>query len=88
MTAQVNLTIRMFGAFRKYHQGNLSIAVATGSSIAEIKSKIVSELQMTGSADADLVNKSVLADSMQILKESEIVSEDLILAILPPVCGG
>ena len=88
MTAQVNLTIRMFGAFKRYRQGNLLIAVDAGSSISVVKSKIVSELLKSGPVDTDLVNKSVLADSVQILKESEIVCDDSILAILPPVCGG
>lgn len=88
MTEQITLTVRMFGAFKKYRQGNLTMTMPFGSSISEVKSKLVNELQKSHPVDADLVNKSVIADSTKVLRESEIVLEDSILAILPPVCGG
>lgn len=90
MNPQMNLSIKMFGAFRKYHPGILQVSVPVGSTVAEVKSAMVDALRQAnpGFSDDDLVNKSVLADHQRVLSADERMSSPAALAILPPVCGG
>lgn len=90
MTAQLNLSIKMFGAFRKYHPGTLDVRVPEGSTVAEVKSAMVEALRQVhpGFSDDDLVSKSVLADDQRVLDANERMTAPSTLAILPPVCGG
>jgi molybdopterin converting factor small subunit len=90
MNPQLNLSIKMFGAFRKYHPGTLDVSVPEGSTVSEVKSAMVEALRRVhpGFADDDLVSKSVLADNQRILDADERMTAPSSLAILPPVCGG
>ena len=90
MTAQLNLSIKMFGAFRKYHPGKLDVRVPEGSTVAEVKSAMVEALRQVHPefSDDDLVSKSVLADNQRVLDANERMTAPSTLAILPPVCGG
>jgi len=36
----------------------------------------------------ELISKSVLANNQKIYHPSDVISESMMLAILPPVCGG
>lgn len=90
MSQSITLTIKMFGAFRKYHPGTLDVSVPADCSIADVKSAMVDALRRTNPsfADYELVDKSVLADSRRVLKADERLQQATALAILPPVCGG
>ena len=90
MSQIITVSIKMFGAFRKYHADTLAIDVPIGSLATDIKKMLASKLRQINPAfnDEELVEKSVLADNQRILSHDEAITTPLSLAILPPVCGG
>lgn len=90
MTQMMTLPIKMFGAFRKYHQGSLEISVPIGTTATELKAALATTLRQQHAAfnDDELIGKSVLADNQRVIAGDEIITTPLALAILPPVCGG
>ena len=90
MSQPITLSIKMFGAFRKYHPGALDVCVPADTTVADVKSAMVAALRQVnpGFSDEELVNKSVLADNQRVLKSDERLQQTASLAILPPVCGG
>lgn len=90
MNDSMTLSIRMFGAFRKYHQGILAVNLPVGSTAATAKEAIAAALRQQNPTfgTSDLVEKSVLADNQRILAAEEKITGATTLAILPPVCGG
>ena len=90
MSQVITLPIKMFGAFRKYHQGSLEISIPVGSTATELKATLAATLRQRNPAfnDDELIGKSVLADSQRVLGADEAITAPLALAILPPVCGG
>lgn len=89
MTTHIQLSIKMFGAFRKYCSGVLHIDIAEGATASDVKSTISRALVLNHPEfDKDLINKSALANNHRILKEDDRILDSCDLAILPPVCGG
>ena len=90
MNAPITLSIKMFGAFRKYHVGTLDVAVAAGSSAQTVKSAIATALRQANPAFADdeLISKSALANQQRVFGNDDLIEAAADLAILPPVCGG
>jgi hypothetical protein len=90
MEKPLELNIKLFGAFRKYHTGTLCLSTMEGVSVSQIKNLIGQKLQelVPGFRDDELIEKSALADSRCVLNDSDCISESSDLAILPPVCGG
>ncbi len=90
MNATITLSIKMFGAFRKYHPGTMDIAVPAGSSVQAVKSAIAVALRLANPAflDDELITKSALANHQRVFTEDDQIAESSSLAILPPVCGG
>ena len=89
MTQPITLSIKMFGAFRKYHQGILEVTVPSGSTAADVKAALAAVLRKEhAQLNDELISKSVLADNQRVLGTDETISTPLALAILPPVCGG
>lgn len=89
MTQPITLSIRMFGAFRKFHPGTLEITVPSGSTTAAVKTALADTLrQEHAHFNDELISKSVLADNQRVLDADETITTPLALAILPPVCGG
>lgn len=90
MNAPLTLSIRMFGAFRKYHSGTLDVTVPAGSAAQTVKSAIAVALRQANPAFADdeLISKSALANQQRVFSDDERIVEPAALAILPPVCGG
>ena len=84
MDKQIKITIRLFGAFRKYGDA-LELDMPSGSSVADIKSCLAEKL---GGNDAALVADSAIANDNEIINSGAIFDADATLAILPPVCGG
>lgn len=90
MSSQIYLSIKMFGAFRKYHPDILTIEVGQGTTAHSIKSAIATALRAANPAfrDNELIDKSALADNVRVFKEDDLITASCSLAILPPVCGG
>ena len=84
MDNQITLTIRLFGAFRKYGD-TLELRLEPGASVADIKSCLAQKLDTN---DAALVADSAIANDNTIIGAGEVFEMDAVLAILPPVCGG
>ncbi|TNE32306.1 MAG: hypothetical protein EP349_02015 [Alphaproteobacteria bacterium] len=80
----IDIHIRLFGAFRKNGQ-SLTLCLPAGSTIASVKQQI--SLQFT-ETEAALVFDSVLADEESILPDGFVLENNINLSILPPVCGG
>ena len=90
MSHPIHLSIKMFGAFRKYHPGTLDIQIPPGSKVLTIKSAIGKALHKSNPAflDDELINKSALANNQRVFKDDDCIEASSELAILPPVCGG
>lgn len=90
MPHTITVSIKMFGAFRKYHPDILTIDAPAGVSVADIKVLLATKLRQINTAfiDDELIGKSVLADNQRIMSADETINTPLSLAILPPVCGG
>ncbi|MBN8531483.1 MAG: hypothetical protein J0L97_06440 [Alphaproteobacteria bacterium] len=87
----MNLTIDLFGAFRAYSAGApLNLNVPPGITVSEVKKRIGEALlsRHSGFDRHSLVAESALADEKQVLAEDDVVTRDVSLALLPPVCGG
>jgi len=82
--ADINITLRLFGAFRKYGE-KVTFTVPAGCTVAVVKERLAEVLQ---SADKNLIRDSVLANDNEIIDGGAVLSKDSHLAILPPVCGG
>ena len=90
MTSTIQITVRLFGAFRKYYGSPIVLSVPANCSVPDIKSAIGKKLVLlnTAFADQELLDKSALADDRAVLAADATLQQDCQLAILPPVCGG
>lgn len=92
--ALVTVRIRLFGAFRKYSNGDeLALEVARGTTVAALRERLGDALRRGCAAFAEqaLLDVSVLADDERILDDGDAVglgADRVALAVLPPVCGG
>jgi molybdopterin converting factor small subunit len=90
----VPVRVQLFGALRKYSNGSdVAFEVPRGTTVAAFRRHLVDALRRGCAAFAgqDLVNASVLADESRILDESHALGvggDEVIVAVLPPVCGG
>ncbi len=90
MEKTLQLNIKLFGAFRKYHAGMLTLSVAEGASVRQVKDMIGKQLRqrIPTFQDDELIERSALATRHHVLGDCDLLSEAGDLAILPPVCGG
>lgn len=90
MSQTIKVTIRLFGAFRKFHESPVVVSVPIGCDAADVKSALGNALASLNLvfADQELLDKSALADDRTVLAHSATFHQDCQLAILPPVCGG
>lgn len=79
--AEIKVTVRLFGAFRKYGE-NAVFLLQDGVTVGEMKKKMAEKF------DADLVRHSVLANDDHMMTDDMVLRQDARLAVLPPVCGG
>lgn len=82
--ADITVSMRLFGAFRKFGE-NVSFTVPAGSGIGDVKRRLAEVLD---AADAKLISESALANDDEVLDARAVFTQDCRLAILPPVCGG
>jgi molybdopterin converting factor small subunit len=81
---KITVSIRLFGAFRKYGEVVILEAPA-GVGIDELKELLSSWI---GGMEAHLVADSVFANEKEVLAAGAVIEKDANLAVLPPVCGG
>jgi molybdopterin converting factor small subunit len=90
----VRVSIRLFGAFRKYGDGSeIALDVPRGTTVAALRAHLGEVLRRgcAGFAEQDLLDVSVLADDEQIREDAQPLGrgvDRVALAVLPPVCGG
>jgi molybdopterin converting factor small subunit len=84
ITKTITISIRLFGAFRKY--GEVAVLEApAGVGLEELKELLS---KWIGGAEAPLVADSVFANEKEVLAAGAVIEKDANLAVLPPVCGG
>lgn len=92
MTETIRVSLRFFGAFRRYEgQGKIfSLVLPKGSTAAVAREKLIETLVLAqdGFSDHALVMDSALASDEKIIGLDEKLEQDCTLAVLPPVCGG
>ena len=82
--SDLTITIRLFGAFRKYGE-EMELSVPAGSSVKDVKIKLAEKID---EADRPLIDESAIANDDEIMVAETVFTRDSQLAILPPVCGG
>lgn len=87
---KLNISVQLFGAFRRVHPHPVALSVEKNTKIKEIKSALENALRELNPAfnDTELLNKSVLANNQKIYQDDDTIVESATIAILPPVCGG
>jgi molybdopterin converting factor small subunit len=86
----MKVRIALYGALREADaSGHVELEVPTGSSIAELRERLVAHLAEHAPAiPANLVKRSAFASTEEILHNHRVVPEGVELAVLPPVSGG
>lgn len=86
----ITLSIKLFGAFRRYSADPVVLTVAKSAPVSEIKQALGDALCMLHPSfnESSLLDRSVLANDRHIYQPTDTIDESLTLAILPPVCGG
>ena len=87
----IQLKIKLFGAFRKYGNGEaIPLELSEPISISELKNALSQKLQElhSGFDQSELLNESVFADDTAILMQDTVIEKSGEVSVLPPVCGG
>lgn len=87
----IQIRLRLFGAFRKYHEGGeISLDLPERSGLSELRSALAARLAEShpGFGEARLLEDSAFADESAILPPDVRFERDCSVAVLPPVCGG
>ena len=82
--SEITVTVKLFGAFRKYGK-TLDLLLPAGSSVQDVKNRLA---ELIDGSDKVLVYESAIANNNEIIGDKVVFTEDSDLAILPPVCGG
>lgn len=91
MQSSVNVEINMFGMLSQYSGTEpLVLKVSRGLNMKEILGILKEELSKKFSDfnAHKVIDASVLADESEILRRDHIITKDVSLVVLPPVCGG
>jgi molybdopterin converting factor small subunit len=87
----IQLTIKLFGAFRKYGNGEvIRLDLPTPTSVSELKKALSQKLTELHPEfnQAGLVTDSVFANDEVVLNPNTVLEKSGQLSVLPPVCGG
>ncbi len=82
--SDIQITVRLFGAFRKYGE-KVSFSAPAGSDVQDVKNLLAAALKLD---DPALINDSAIANDNEIIDADAVFMQNSLLAILPPVCGG
>ena len=85
------VTINLYGPLRRYSTDNeIKIGLWCGASLMDVRSAVAAEIikQHGEFLEHELLAQSAFADDCTILFNDYILQEDIVLSILPPVCGG
>ena len=87
---KLNISVQLFGAFRRVHPQPVELCIERNTKIKAVKSALESALRELNPAfdDTALLSKSVLANNKKIYQDDDVIVESATIAILPPVCGG
>jgi hypothetical protein len=79
---EITIRIKLFGALRERNEkGEISVQLPSGASLQELRLAAAPQL-------GELIFESALADETCVLSEQTRLESPLLLAALPPVCGG
>ena len=90
----VRVCVRLFGAFRKYADGaEVTFEVPRDTTVSALRAHLGEALrrQLPAFGDQELLDVSVVADEDGILDDGQRLGagvHPIVLAVLPPVCGG
>ena len=83
--------IKLFGALKKLADGGLLwVDIPEGTTAAAARIIIKQTLQNAhpSGANLDLIDRSALADTKQVIGTNQVIQNGSDLSLLPPVCGG
>jgi len=85
----INVNLSLYGAFKQIGVPKITLLMPMESTVADLRKSLEIYLNQSDRKISNtLVHASVFATDEKILKDSDILSPELNLAILPPVCGG
>ena len=86
----MNVTLRLFGAFRQYDaSGQVQLELPTAARVADLRSALDAYGRAHWSGfKPELLRVSAFASADEVLRDAEPLPADGELAILPPVSGG
>ena len=66
------------------------LEIANNTSISQIKKTLIKELQKDSRYNElnQIIHSCALANEEHVFDENEIIDKDIIISLLPPVCGG
>jgi molybdopterin converting factor small subunit len=91
MVNQSELTLKLFGALRKYgSDSSVTLQLKNGSSISDLKKVLAVKLQELHPDffDSAILDECAFATEDRVLLAQELVPQTPYIAVLPPVCGG
>ena len=85
----IQIKIRLYGSLRDGVQKSEGVLrVNAPILVSEVKERVSSVFDAQDLSWLAVLNDSVLANEVMILTEETLISTDVSLAVLPPVCGG
>ncbi len=80
------VTLSLYGAMRVYENGApLAFEIEDGADRAELRNAIIAYLKIS---EEEVFETCALATDQEIIGSDYLVSGDVEISILPPVCGG
>jgi hypothetical protein len=85
----IKVNITLYGAFRQLGVNKIILEIPSHSTCAILRESLIQYLHTSQiKISSDLVRASVFATDECVLPNSALITDNLSLAVLPPVCGG
>ena len=91
MVNQSELTLKLFGALRKYgNHSSVTLKLKEGSSVLDLKIELAAKLKELHPEffDSAILEECAFATEERVLQAQELIPQSPYIAVLPPVCGG
>jgi hypothetical protein len=91
MNKQITITVKLFGEWREYSQdAEVSLKLPINADVATLKQTFIKSLnqELISDNSTALLNSSVFANESEVLSSAAQFTQDQMLTIWPPVCGG